>query len=68
LALYTEHRAQRLISGPAVLPPGVTYVPGHQRGKRDSVIGDMLRQVVSDAEERPPEPEELEDLLEEWGR
>jgi hypothetical protein len=66
LALYAEHRAAGLVSGPATLPPGVTYVPTYRRGSRESVISETLRQVVSAIDGQPPAVDQLHELFEEW--
>ena len=66
LALYGAHRAAGVMHGPEILPPGYTYVPGHQRGSRESVITATLRAVVSDSDGRSPAPDELEELVEQW--
>jgi hypothetical protein len=66
LALYAEHRAEGLVRGPEVLPPGVTYVQGHERGARQVAFIEALRHAVSEVEGRSPGNDELKGLFEEW--
>jgi hypothetical protein len=67
LALYAEDLAAKVVRGPVVLPPGVTYVRGHPRGKHREVLAAAIRMVVTADTGRAPNPGELDELYDDWG-
>jgi hypothetical protein len=67
LAFYAEDLAAGIIHGPTVLPPGVTYVRGHPRGRHREVIAAAMRMVITTDTGRAPDPSELEQLYDDWG-